>query len=414
MNPTLPSFSQPEVLKAVGAARLSKLLSGFTPDLLECNLAIPPLDSADYLTALASVLSDPPDLPGRFRETLIAIEKVAVPEQQAWVRSQLAQLAPFVSFPCNCPLLDAVLEIWFLAPDHLLRFASFLPGPQASQVFAPSVSPGTVPQPPHPLDTPGVSESAQTIPGEPNPSPSTPLAPPGSDNPNPYDQVTLDASPLADSPAPAPAPATDIPVHEHLSANQTPSPVTHPQFPFTGASPSRYRIARLPEETRHSINLMLRDQLPYAVILENLGDLGKTLNKDNLSRWKKTGYQDWLKAQQKQQETQNRLQFLVNTLGENQTSKIHEASQQMAALQISELLNAFDPAALKEALQTDAASYVRLLTVLPKLSQGGLACERHRVKTSRRIARLESEKSRGGGGISPEALAEAERKLRLM
>jgi len=159
---------------------------------------------------------------------------------------------------------------------------------------------------------------------------------------------------------------------------------------------------------------MLRDQLPYAVILENLGDLGKTLNKDNLSRWKKTGYQDWLKAQQKQQETQNRLQFLVNTLGENQTSKIHEASQQMAALQISELLNAFDPAALKEALQTDAASYVRLLTVLPKLSQGGLACERHRVKTSRRIARLESEKSRGGGGISPEALAEAERKLRLM
>src|SRR5262249_2447706 len=157
-------FSQPELLQTLGAHRLSRLLSDFTADLLECKLTIPHPDSTDYLTALASAFSDPASLPGRLREALMAIEKVALPEHSEWVRSELAQLAPCVSFPYNCPLLDLVLEIWFVAPAHLLRFASSLPEL-----------------------------------GEPNLCPSTPPDLPDAEDPDPDDQDGFYASSLSDT-----------------------------------------------------------------------------------------------------------------------------------------------------------------------------------------------------------------------
>src|SRR5712691_1319531 len=54
------------------------------------------------------------------------------------------------------------------------------------------------------------------------------------------------------------------------------------------------KIARLPQAARDQINLMLRDGLPYAEIVVRLGQAGTGLNKDNLSRWRKAGHQDWL------------------------------------------------------------------------------------------------------------------------
>ena len=57
------------------------------------------------------------------------------------------------------------------------------------------------------------------------------------------------------------------------------------------------KIARLPQPVRDSINLMLRDGLPYATIIARLGEDGKGLNKDNLSRWRKADHQDWLAEQ---------------------------------------------------------------------------------------------------------------------
>ncbi|HWX20875.1 MAG TPA: hypothetical protein VN578_13330 [Candidatus Binatia bacterium] len=57
------------------------------------------------------------------------------------------------------------------------------------------------------------------------------------------------------------------------------------------------KIARLPAPIREKINLMLLDGVPYATIVARLGDAGKGLNKDNLSRWRKADHQDWLAEQ---------------------------------------------------------------------------------------------------------------------
>jgi hypothetical protein len=57
------------------------------------------------------------------------------------------------------------------------------------------------------------------------------------------------------------------------------------------------KIARLPAPVREQINLMLQDGLPYADIIAKLGEAGKLINKDNLSRWRKADHQDWLAEQ---------------------------------------------------------------------------------------------------------------------
>src|SRR5437868_5099842 len=56
-------------------------------------------------------------------------------------------------------------------------------------------------------------------------------------------------------------------------------------------------VARLAKETRDKINMMIRDGVPYAGIIEKLGPEGKELDISNLSRWKDGGYQDWLVEQ---------------------------------------------------------------------------------------------------------------------
>jgi hypothetical protein len=63
------------------------------------------------------------------------------------------------------------------------------------------------------------------------------------------------------------------------------------------------KIAALPHHLREQINLMLLDNLPYATIIQRLGDAGQHLNKDNLSRWRKAEHQDWLAEQTWRQAT---------------------------------------------------------------------------------------------------------------
>src|SRR5262245_58747640 len=64
------------------------------------------------------------------------------------------------------------------------------------------------------------------------------------------------------------------------------------------------KIARLPSAVRASINFMLDEGLPYKEIIQRLGEHGKNLSKQNLSRWKQGAYQDYLYDQQ-----HNRLQM---------------------------------------------------------------------------------------------------------
>ena len=120
----------------------------------------------------------------------------------------------------------------------------------------------------------------------------------------------------------------------------------------------RHKISRLPAEIRESTNRMLRDRIPYHEILQKLGEVGKTLNKNNLSRWKKTGYLIWLQECQRREDAAAQIQLHLDLLRENENGKIHLAAQQIGALKICQLLAELDLASLRKSLEHDPEGFL--------------------------------------------------------
>lgn len=204
-------------------------------------------------------------------------------------------------------------------------------------------------------------------------------------------------------------------------------PQPHPPFPQTSAPDRpppgdlaalarfpRYKISRLPPAVRETLNRLLRQGVSYAQILLQLGPCATGLNKSNLSRWKKTGYLLWLAEQQRREDALAQLHLLLDLVREQDNGKIHEATQQIAALRISQVLAAFDAQALTLALQQQPQAFVRLIQTLPKLSRGGMDCERLLVELAERKASRKDDMQPDRRGISEESFQYATQKLNLM
>lgn len=189
-----------------------------------------------------------------------------------------------------------------------------------------------------------------------------------------------------------------------------------PQPPGDLAAIARFprnKISRLDPETRQSINQMLRQRIPYVQILQKLGDLGKTLNKNNLFRWKRSGYLIWLQEQQRREDARAQLQLLLDLARENDNGTIHQAAQQLATLKICYALADIDLAQLRQTFQQDPAAFLRLVQALPRLSQGGMNCERVQIQVAERKAELQKQQDPNRGAITQENLRKLELRLGL-
>jgi len=173
------------------------------------------------------------------------------------------------------------------------------------------------------------------------------------------------------------------------------------------------KIGRLGHEAHEAINMMIYDGVPYAAIIEKLGEAGKGLKPYHFTRWRKGAHQEWRKERERQHRTQAKQQFAVDALREKDASKLHEAALQIAAGQLSEFLADFDPAVLLEKLQTDPLNFVRLLNTLSKLSESGIKCEAHRIEMAERQVELDKEKSPMKRGLSDETRRYIEREFHL-
>jgi hypothetical protein len=124
----------------------------------------------------------------------------------------------------------------------------------------------------------------------------------------------------------------------------------------------RGKISQLPEAAREQINLMIQDGVPYAEIIARLGEVGKGLNEDNLSRWRKTNYQDWLNDQ-----------LWERAVPQQPSSQSHRSAEK-----ISRLLMEFDAEILLQIISRDPGKYPPLLKAIAKLSEA--ACESNSSK----------------------------------
>ncbi len=175
------------------------------------------------------------------------------------------------------------------------------------------------------------------------------------------------------------------------------------------------KVARKPKAIRDRLNHLLLDGVPYAGIIAALGPEASDLNEDNLSNWKGGGYQDWLREQQRVEIIRAKQEFALDLFCEKDGNKIHQATLQIAAANLCELLIDLDPNSLRELLETNPDKYTRLLNAIARLSDGQLKCERHRAQEAERESRLAKEQTPAlPGGISDEALKAAEAKLKLL
>src|SRR5947209_20551108 len=96
-------------------------------------------------------------------------------------------------------------------------------------------------------------------------------------------------------------------------------------------------IARLPKPTRDMLNVMLDDNLPYHVILDEVGEAAQGLTPSSLAQWVKAGYADYLKERQTIEDVKTESEFaadLLRELGNVDPTVIHRACMVIANLQL--------------------------------------------------------------------------------
>lgn len=177
------------------------------------------------------------------------------------------------------------------------------------------------------------------------------------------------------------------------------------------------KVARLPKDTRDQVNVRLRDGHTYEAIGAWLADIGYgEISASNLSNWKDGGYADWQKHQDRLETDLLKREFALELVKANEGSQIHEATLQLAASQLYEVLTDFDVGPLKETLADKPGLYPKIVNALAKLSEGGLKYERYRAEVQAAKDRLEKEMNTAvtKGGITPETLEKIKTELNLL
>lgn len=146
-------------------------------------------------------------------------------------------------------------------------------------------------------------------------------------------------------------------------------------------STSTGKIGRLPAAVRSEVNQMIRDNrtadsiIAYLVKSEGV----KGVSPQNISSWKKHGYQEWLRRQERIERMQGRREFaekLVTIEGKDAGSALSlpsEASAVLAVDLIQEVLEEFNPDLLNERLAEKPEKLIGLLDSLAMLRKGDQA-----------------------------------------
>src|SRR5882672_12145639 len=138
------------------------------------------------------------------------------------------------------------------------------------------------------------------------------------------------------------------------------------------------KIARLPKIIRDQINNWILDGVTYPDIIQRLGEYGKDLKPDNLSQWKKRGYQDWLRQREWLEHLASKSEFSADILAAPDSSALHEAGLRVAAAQMLDQLMRFGTALNTGDPQGQPETLARLANALSRLSREALAFQKYR------------------------------------
>ena len=135
------------------------------------------------------------------------------------------------------------------------------------------------------------------------------------------------------------------------------------------------KMARLPRATRDMINRMLDDGLPYHVILDELGDAAQGINFQNLTNWKKGGYQDWVKNQERAERLRLEMETAIDLLKENpdiDSKLVLKACSMLGAIQLFTALKEHGADAIRNMLRDKPEKYIGIFNLICRVANTGL------------------------------------------
>jgi hypothetical protein len=139
----------------------------------------------------------------------------------------------------------------------------------------------------------------------------------------------------------------------------------------------------LPADVRLKIDLMLKDGIPYKVIIERLGEAGKHLNEDNISNWRLGGHQDYVKAQILKERAGYQIEAAADIARESSDldpTIFQRACNQIAMLQYMDTLLEHGQQIANDSLKNNPAKMITLINSICKMSGTALSFEKNRAR----------------------------------
>lgn len=143
--------------------------------------------------------------------------------------------------------------------------------------------------------------------------------------------------------------------------------MTNPSTPLSGNT-RRSKIGRLPTNLRHFLNQWLSDGIPYQTISDRLAKLGHPgITVANLSTWSNSGHLHWIRDQEAAEQLRHQANRLTDVLAEMEgdtADKATKLAEQIAAIQIAQMLQAVDPQSGQNLLEKNPDHFFRLVRTL--------------------------------------------------
>jgi len=146
------------------------------------------------------------------------------------------------------------------------------------------------------------------------------------------------------------------------------------------------KIAWMDKSVRDKLNQLLLDGLSYAAVIQALGPDGVDLNINNVWRYHKGPYREWLREQYWLAQARVKEEAAAELGRGLETSHVSQAAVQTTILQIYDAMRSISPASVQELLVKDPRSYARFANSLSRLSKESLNLQKHRDAAAKAAA----------------------------
>jgi hypothetical protein len=169
------------------------------------------------------------------------------------------------------------------------------------------------------------------------------------------------------------------------------------------------KVACLPKDLRDLVNHMLDDGAQYTSIIRELEkhrqrwpDGVSDFTENNLSGWHNGGYQDWLKAQERLDDREFKLE-LARQQAQHGDPSYQDAGLHLAQLQFYEALNRLDGALLSALVQKQPKEFLHLLKSFTHFNRCCLERDKFRHELTRQ-QKADADKNKPREPVTPENL----------